>query len=74
MKKFQYEITAYPVEKFTQLVYLCSDYGECKLNQLPSSQIDAFKAILDEKGGKGWEMVQVFFSPEGAVVIWKREI
>jgi hypothetical protein len=74
MKRFQYEITPYPAEKFTRLIYFCSDQGECSLDQLPSSQIEAFQALLNERGGEGWEMAQVFFGGDGALVIWKREI
>ena len=74
MKQFQYDITTYPAEKFTQMVYFCSDQGECRLDQLPSSQMDAFKKILNERGREGWSLVQLFFGADGALVIWRREI
>ena len=74
MNQFQYDVTTYPAEKFTQMVYFCSDQGECRLDQLPSSQLDTFKGLLDERGREGWELVQVFFGADVVLAIWKREI
>lgn len=73
MRRFEYEIASYPAERFAQLVYFCSDEGDCSLEQVPSSQMEVFQSLLNERGGEGWELVQGFFGSNGVLVIWKRE-
>ncbi|MEW6666304.1 MAG: hypothetical protein AB1512_13925 [Thermodesulfobacteriota bacterium] len=73
MKRYQYEITRYSSEQFTELVYFCSDQGECSLNQVPENETEALTEVLSERGGEGWELVQLFFGKEGVVAFWKRE-
>ena len=67
MARFEYEITKYPADEFTHLVYFCTDQGQCNLDQLPSDQ-------LNERGSEGWELVQIFFGEGGVVAFWKRAI
>ena len=74
MKKFEYEITRHPADEFSQLVYFCTDQGECRLEEVPLSQTDILKNILNEKGLLGWELVQVIFGKEGVVAFWKRKM
>jgi hypothetical protein len=74
MKKFQYEITRHPSSKFNQLVYFCTDQGECNLEQVPSTHIDVLKELLNDRGEQGWELVQLFFGKDGIVAIWKKPI
>jgi hypothetical protein len=72
--KFEYEITKHPAKDFTQLVYYCSDKGECTYDDLPSEQIKSLQNILNQKGAEGWELIQAFFGEDGIVAFWKREI
>jgi hypothetical protein len=74
MKKFEYEITKYPADDFTQLVYFCTNEGECDFDQLPSNQTEVLENILNERGVLSWELVQVFFGKDGVVAFWKRAI
>jgi hypothetical protein len=74
MKKYAYEITDYPADAFKQLVYFCSDQGECSLRDVSSGQMEALRDVLNERGSQGWELVQLFFGSDGVVGIWKREI
>ena len=74
MKKFEYEITKYPADDFTQLVYFCTNEGECDFDQLPSNQTEVLENILNERGVLSWELVQVFFGKDGIVAFWKRAI
>lgn len=74
MKRFEYEITKHSAESFAQMVYFCTDQGDCKYDQLPSSQIEILRNILNEKGTEGWELVQLFFGKDGVVAIWRKEI
>ncbi len=74
MTRFEYEITTYPADEFTHLVYFCTDQGQCNLDQLPSDQMSVLGAKLNERGAEGWELVQVFFGEGGVVTFWKRAI
>lgn len=74
MERFEYEITKYPADKFTHLVYFCTNEGECDIDKLPSDQMGILGDILSERGSQGWELVQVLFGKDGMVAIWKRSI
>ena len=74
MKKFEYEITKYPADEFTQLVYFCTNEGECDFDELPSNQTEVLEKILNERGILSWELVQIFFGKDGIVAFWKRAI
>ena len=74
MARFEYEITKYPADEFTHLVYFCTDQGQCNLDQLPSDQMGVLGAKLNERGSEGWELVQVLFGEGGVVAFWKRAI
>jgi hypothetical protein len=74
MKKFQYEISKHSSDKFNELVYFCSDQGDCSLNQIPADQTEILSQVLNKRGGQGWELVQLVFGKEGVVAIWKREV
>jgi len=74
MPRFEYKITFHTTEEFSQLVYLCTDQGECSFQDLPSDQIDAFQQMINQRGSEGWELIQVLFRKDGAVVFWKKLI
>jgi hypothetical protein len=74
MKKFEYEITKHPAEDFNQLVYFCSETGECSLDQVPDHQTGLLEKILNNRGNEGWELVQMSFGENGMVAFWKRII
>jgi len=42
------------------------------LDQLPLEQVKAFEDILNQRGTKGWELVQALFGSNGVLTIWKR--
>lgn len=62
MKQFEYSITMHPAESFKQLVYFCSDTGECALPQVPNNQVEMLENLLNKQGGDGWELVQIFLA------------
>ena len=74
MKKFEYKITKHPAQAFTQLVYFCTEEGQCNVEQLPFDQLKAVETLLNERGSEGWEMVQALFGKDGVVVFWKRAV
>ena len=73
MKKFEYEITEHPSSEFQQLAYFCSADGECAIEQIPVDQIGKLRNILNEKGAKSWELIQLSFGKSGVIAYWKRE-
>ena len=74
MIKFQYDITKHSSDEFTQLVYFCTDSGECDFDQLPNDQLHLLVDRFNEKGSQGWGLVQVFFGGDGAIAFWKRAL
>ena len=73
MATFEYDITKHPAVEFENLVYFCTDQGDCRIQSLPSDQLMAFAEICNERGSDGWELIQIVFGQDGAVAFWKRE-
>ena len=73
MKYFEYEITQHPAGAFKQLVYFCSEAGECSLDEVPGDQINVLSDILNERGRDRWELVQISFGRDGLMAFWKRK-
>ncbi|MBU0730733.1 MAG: hypothetical protein KKE17_06170 [Proteobacteria bacterium] len=74
MDLYEYDITKHSLESSKELVYYCTESGECSLGQVPESQTRLVNEILNEKGTAGWELVQLIFGSEGFLAIWKRII
>lgn len=72
MARFEYAITRHGAEEFQQLVYFCTDQGECSIRELPQDQLGVLTDVMNERGTLGWEVVQVFFGKDGIVILWKR--
>jgi len=72
--RFEYEITKHPAEEFSKLIYFCSDQGECALNELPLDQLELLVKLLNQRGDKGWELIEIFFGKDGIVAFWKKAI
>ena len=74
MRRFEYNITKHPAELFTELVYYCTEAGECTLDKIPQSQTEILQNILNSEGGNGWELVQISFGSNGILAFWKKEL
>ncbi len=74
MSRYEYEITSHPAGSFREMVYFCSESGTCDLGQVPASQVEKMKTLLNERGRGGWELVQMAFGKEGVMAFWKRVI
>jgi hypothetical protein len=72
MQQFKYRITKHPAETFSDLVYYCTESGECTVDQIPHDQTDMLQDILNEEGSDGWELVQVSFGKQGIIAFWKK--
>jgi len=53
MKRFEYEITKHPADTFNQVVYFCSEVGECSINEVPGDQTEILADTLNERGKQG---------------------
>ena len=74
MKRFEYEITKHPADTFNQVVYFCSETGECSINEVPGDQTEILADTLNERGSQGWELVQISFGKDGVMAFWKRKV
>lgn len=74
MKRFEYQITHHPADTFKKVVYFCTETAECTLGEVPKDQTATLAEILNERGQKGWELVQVFFGKDGVIAFWKRKV
>jgi len=74
MKGFEYEITKHPAEAFKQIIYFCTETGQCNLDEVPFDQTEILAKMLNEKGKQGWELVQISFGKEGLMAFWKRQL
>lgn len=74
MRNFEYKITKHPAEAFSELVYYCTEAGECTLDQIPHDQTETLQNILNDEGAAGWELVQVSFGSNGIIAFWKKEL
>jgi hypothetical protein len=74
MKRFEYKITKHPAEAFTDLVYYCTESGECTLDQIPHDQTEMLQNLLNAEGTRGWELVQVSFGRNGIICFWKKDL
>lgn len=74
MKRFEHKITKHPAETFTELVYYCTEAGECTLDQIPHDQTEILQNILNGEGAEGWELAQVSFGRSGIICFWKKEL
>ena len=50
MKGFEYEITKHPAEAFKQIIYFCTEEGQCSLDEVSGDQTEILTNILNEKG------------------------
>jgi hypothetical protein len=74
MKNFEYRITQYPADDFRELVFVCSNSGECERQKIPTDQMDVLARLLNDMGQAGWELVQLAFAEVGVVAFWKRDL
>jgi hypothetical protein len=74
MKHFEYQVSQHPGESFQQVVYFCSEAGECSIEEVPADQTRILADILNERGRQGWELVQAFFGKDGIMALWKRKV
>ena len=74
MKRFEYQITHHSADTFEEVVYFCTETGECTLDRVPMDQTTTLAGILNERGAQGWELVQVSFGKDGMMAFWKRKV
>ena len=61
MENFEYDITRHDAETFMQMVYFCSEQGDCKLEEIPAEEPQMLTDLLNTRGRDGWELVAITF-------------
>ena len=74
MERFEYDITRHSAEAFMEMIYFCSETGDCKLEEVPAGQPQMMVDLLNERGRDGWELVQTNFGKDGVLAWWKRRL
>ena len=74
MKKFEYTVEKHAHDEFSDLVFFCNEKGACSLDHVPHHQMENLTNILNARGRKGSELVQLLFGKDGLMTIWKKEI
>jgi hypothetical protein len=74
MQRFEYDVTRHSADTFRELTFYCSEKGECTLDTVPQEQTDILKALLNQRGWEGWELIQLAFGDNGLIAFWKRAI
>lgn len=72
MEIFEYEITTYDQEAFTNVTYLCTEQGKCSYDKIVSEK-QILSNVFNSRGLEGWELIQLFFGKEGVMAFWKRK-
>ena len=72
--RFEYDVTRHLADTFNELTFYCSEQGECSLDAVPQEQTDILKALLNQRGWEGWELVQLAFGRNGLIAFWKRPL
>jgi hypothetical protein len=50
----------------------CDEKGHCLVHDLPE-KLGALEKVLNEEGGKGWELIQCHYHVGELLCLWKRE-
>jgi hypothetical protein len=73
MKRFEYEVSAHQLPRENRMRVFCSEKGECSVQEVPASDSDVVIEALNQRGDKGWELVEILFGRDGFICFWKRE-
>ena len=74
MTRFEYDITRHSADTFNKVVYFCSKSGQCGIDEVSKDHTRILTEILNNRGSKGWELVQISFGKDGVMAFWKRKI
>ena len=74
MDRFEYKITKHSADTFNKIIYFCSEFGRCGINEVSKDQTRTLTDILNNYGREGWELAQISFGKDGMMAYWKRRI
>ncbi|HTY25026.1 MAG TPA: hypothetical protein VMC85_17980 [Desulfomonilaceae bacterium] len=74
MLRFEYEISTHLGNAFTKLAYICSQAGECSLEEVPGEEPQILVDLMNERGLQGWELIQLVSGKQGLMAFWKRRL
>lgn len=74
MTHFEYDITQHSADTFDNIIYFCSESGQCSIDEVSKDETRVLKDILNRRGRDGWELVQISYGKDGMMAFWKRPI
>jgi len=74
MERFEYEITQHSSDTFDKIIYFCSESGQCGIDEVSKDQTRILADILNNRGKKGWSLIQISFGKDGVMAFWKRRV
>lgn len=74
MERFEYKITKHSADTFDKIIYFCSEFGQCGIDEISKDQTRILTDILNTQGDEGWALVQISFAKDGVMIYWKRRI
>ncbi len=88
MARWEYDITTHSSEDVLRVreelghprdpvgptVVYCDTDAQCFFDEAPNPYVEAIVHILNEKGGEGWELVQMAFRESDFICVWRREL
>lgn len=74
MKEFEYEISIHHLQRENRMRIFCSEKGDCSVEDVKGSDSLAVLGALNERGRRGWELVEILFGGDGFICFWKKEL
>jgi hypothetical protein len=81
MKRYEHTITVHTMSEILDKarststappVVYCDTEGACFFDDAPNPYVEAIVELLDERGGDGWELVQVVPRAQDIICFWRR--
>jgi hypothetical protein len=79
MPAWIYELSFHPVREILEEaqkeleVIPCDEQGRCLFKDMPTANMEVLTMILNTRGSQGWELVQINFSNQELICVWKKE-
>jgi hypothetical protein len=68
------EELGHPPDPAGPTVVYCDTEGQCFFDEAPNPYVEAIVHILNEKGERGWDLVQIAFRETDFICVWRREL
>jgi hypothetical protein len=73
IESFEYDITRHSAESLGELVFVCTETGECGPSKAAAPESNGIMNVLNDRGSQGWELVQIMTGSTEIAAVWKRK-